>query len=311
MNKVSVEKFTHPHWGECIKVSNGSIEFVMTVEVGPRIIRLARVGKENELYEDIKGESCTKHQDYTKFWGGKGWLNLGGHRFQHSPEAMPRTYIPHDLPICYECLKDGVTVSTDIERIGIQNRITATMNVNGEITIKHTAKNISQWPMEFAPWCITVFEQGGLAVIPVSQKSTGFLPNRTLMLWPYSNAGDSRFEMDSRYIYMTTSSEGDAENVNSFKLGTNCDEGFAMYFNHNNLFVKKFDYVNGENYPDNGCNFECYTNFRIMELESLGSLKKLDPGEEAEHTEIWNLFCDVEKPDSTEKIDELVKKFIN
>ncbi len=310
MNGVKVEKFTHNHWGECVKVSNSEIEFVMTVEIGPRIIRLAKVGGENEFYEDIKGESCTVDEEYTRFWGGKGWMNIGGHRFQHSPEAMPRTYIPHNLPIDYKLLEDGVTVSVDIQKIGIKNTITATMAPSGDIKLIHTAKNISRWTMEFAPWCITVFEQGGLEVIPVCQKATGYLPTKTLMLWPYSNAKDSRFEMDNKYIYMTTLPKGDAENVNAFKLGTNCENGFVMYFNHNNLFVKKFDYIDGANYPDNGCNFESYTNFRIMELESLGPMVSLKPGESVEHIEDWNLFCDVEKPNSSDEIDEIVKKYI-
>ena len=32
MGKVIVEKFKHEHWGECVKVTNGEIEFVIKTE---------------------------------------------------------------------------------------------------------------------------------------------------------------------------------------------------------------------------------------------------------------------------------------
>ena len=131
MAKVTVEKFNHEHWGKCVKVTNGEIEFVMTVESGPRIIRLAKVGGPNELVEDIKGEAFVEHPELEKFWGIKKWMNMGGHRLWQSPEAMPRSYIPHTLPIDYEILENGVTVSVNIEKLGVRNVMTATMEENG------------------------------------------------------------------------------------------------------------------------------------------------------------------------------------
>ncbi len=310
MAKVTAAKFTHDHWGECVRVTNGEIEFVMTVEIGPRIIRLAKVGGSNELFEDINCEAYTEDERIEQLWGTPKWLNMGGHRFWHSPEDMPRTYIPHDLPIKYEVLTNGVTTSVDVEKIGVRNVMTATMEDNGDIKIEHRATNISRWDMEFAPWCISVFEQGGLEVIPVSQKDTGFLSNRTLMIWPYTNIKDKRFNMGNKYICITTSPEGDGENPNALKIGINNEDGYAMYFNHGNLFVKRFEYDENATYPDNGCNFETYTNFKIMEIESLGPIARLKQGETTKYVEKWNLFCNVEKPETIEDIHKAVAKYI-
>ena len=44
-----------------------------------------------------------------------------------------------------------------------------------------------------------------------------------------------------------------------------------------------------ENHPDNGCNFELYLAKDFMELESLGVVTTLRPGEAATHTETWQL----------------------
>ncbi len=310
MAKVSVEKYKHDHWGDCVKVTNGEIEFVMTVEMGPRIIRLATVGGPNELVEDIKGEAFAVNKALNELWGIDRWENMGGHRLWHSPESMPRTYIPHNLPIEYEILDNGVTVSVDVEKIGIRNVIKATMDDSGNMEIAHYCTNISQWDMEFAPWCVTVFNHGGLEVFPTSKKNTGFLSNRTIQMWPYSDVKDKRFDMDNKYIYMTTSPEGDEKNSNAFKIGINNEDGYAMYFNNGNLFVKRFEYEDGEIYPDNGCNFESYTNFKIIEIESLGPITFLQPGETVEYVEKWNLYRGVKKPESVEEIDEIVKKYI-
>ena len=83
-----------------------------------------------------------------------------------------------------------------------------------------------------------------------------------------------------------------------------------MYFNHGNLFVKKFDYDENATYPDNGCNCESYTNFKIMEIESLGPVTHLKPGETVSFVEKWNLFCGVEKPKTAEEVDKMVERFV-
>ena len=43
----------------------------------------------------------------------------------------------------------------------------------------------------------------------------------------------------------------------------------------------------GANYPDDGCNFETYTNHEMLEIESLGPLVTLAPGESSAHQERW------------------------
>ena len=310
MNTVKVEKCNHDNWGECIKVSNGLIEFVATVEMGPRIIRLGKVGGPNELFDDPAKEAFVEHEELEKFWGSNRFYNMGGHRLWHSPENMPKTYLDNNAPITYEILPNGVKIDTDYEKLGLRNTIYATMEADGEITIDHHVTNIGDCDIEFAPWAITIFALGGLGVTPVSKIDTGFLSNRTLMMWPYTNAADKRFKMDNKYVYITTDSTGDTENVNAFKIGTNNVDGYAMYFNHNNLFVKKFDYDENAKYPDNGCNSETYTNFRLMEIESLGAIQNVKPGETAKHTEKWYLYLNVDMPQTTEQIDEIVEKYV-
>jgi hypothetical protein len=59
----------------------------------------------------------------------------------------------------------------------------------------------------------------------------------------------------------------------------------------------------GAKYPDSGCNFEVFTDEDSLELETLGPLRNLEPGETAEHIERWWLFKDVEAGESESWID--------
>lgn len=311
MSKITVEKNFSNLWGDCIKVSNGETEFVATVEMGPRIIRFGKVGGPNELFEDPAKEAFVEHEELEKFWGNRRYYNMGGHRLWHSPEDMPKTYLNNYAPITYEILSNGVKIESEYKEISLKNTIIATMSDDGELNVKHYVTNIGSKKVELAPWAITILALGGLEVIPTSQRETGFLSNRSLMIWPYADVKDKRFNMSNKYICMTTDDKGDTENVNAFKIGINNVDGYAMYFNHNNLFIKRFEYEENGNYPDNGCNFETYTNFRLMEMESLGKIQEINPGESVTHTEIWNLYTDVKMPETEEEIDMIVEKYIN
>ena len=82
--------------------------------------------------------------------------------------------------------------------------------------------------------------------------------------------------------------------------------------NKGQFFVKRFDYLENAKYPDNHCNCECFTNFFMMEVESLGELKVLRKGESVSHDEWWNLFECGESFDrkSEESIDKFLTKQI-
>ena len=228
MSKIFIEKIKSELWGKCIKVSNGETEFVATVEMGPRIIRLGKVGGPNELFEDSTKGAFVEHEELKKFWGKRRFYNMGGHRLWHSPENMPKTYLDNYNPIKYEILSNGIKLISDYSKIGLRNTIVATMDDNGEITMEHYVTNIGEGDIEVAPWAITIFALGGLEIIPTSQIDTGLLSNRRIVVWPYTDVTDKRFKMDNKYIYMTTDSYGDTENVNAFKIGINNVDGFAL-----------------------------------------------------------------------------------
>jgi hypothetical protein len=75
------------------------------------------------------------------------------------------------------------------------------------------------------------------------------------------------------------------------------------------VFLKKAPYQEGKHYPDYGCNFEVYTAGNFIEVESLGHLHTLAPGQAAEHTERWTLTREVKigASDSEAQVEAALK----
>jgi len=112
------------------------------------------------------------------------------------------------------------------------------------------------------------------------------LPARPLVLWNYTDLSDSRLKLGRRFIRVTT----DPANERPTKLGVLNTLGWTAYQVDGALFIKRYPYADGARYPDMGCNYETFTKGTFLELESLGPLARLEPGESATHTERWYLF---------------------
>ena len=90
------------------------------------------------------------------------------------------------------------------------------------------------------------------------------------------------------------------------KAGILVKDGWAAYAREGHLFVKSFDFTPGAIYPDFGCNVELFTNADMLEVESLGPLITLEPGQATEHVERWWLFKGVASPADDAEVGEYV-----
>ena len=60
-------------------------------------------------------------------------------------------------------------------------------------------------------------------------------------------------------------------------------------------------------HPDLGCSFETFTNADMLELETLGPMTRLAPGESVTHTERWSLHGGVRMEKWTdEELDSVI-----
>lgn len=285
--EVKVEKVTYMNLANCYKLSNGTVEVIVTTDVGPRVIRYGFPGGQNLLAE--MPDTVVK----TDFGDWKPW---GGHRLWHAPEVIPRTYSPDNTPIEFKKVgSSGIQLIQPVEpKTGIAKEMTVTLDPQGSgVTIAHKLINRGVWAAELAPWALTIMSGGGVTIIPQEPYKSHddyVLPARPLVLWHYTDLGDPRWTWGKKYIRLRT----DANLAEPQKVGMANKQGWAAYSLNKDLFIKRFPYVEGAAYADYGCNCETYTAGTFMEVETLGPLQRLEPGQSAEHTERWYLFKNVE-----------------
>jgi hypothetical protein len=269
----------------CLLLSNGTAEVVVTTDVGPRVLHYGLNGAQNVLGE------CPETSVRTE-WGE--WKPWGGHRLWTAPEASPRSYHPDNDAVAAEAVGErGVRLSPPAEaRAGVQKELTVELDAAGAgVTLRHRVTNRGAWRVELAAWALTIMRDGGEVFIP--QEPYGphpehLLPARPLVLWPYTDMSDPRLRFGRRLVRVRS----DAGLPAPQKLGVANKLGWAAYVSGGTLFVKRFGYEEGARYPDLGCNNEVFTAGSFIELESLSKLVGLEPGESIEHVERWSLFED-------------------
>lgn len=306
---VKIREIEFENFGKCIEISNGKTDVVITKEIGPRIIRVGLVGKENVMFNDINRENITEHEDMEKHYGkGAKWTNYGGHRLWVSPESMPETYFPDDKPVKVELIENGaVFIQEEQPMNGVACKYSVEMSEDGEITVTHYVKNISNEEKRCSAWAITVLNRGGLEIIPNNDVDTGLLPNRRIVAWPYTNLADERLYLGKDFITLQQDSIDQ-----SFKLGLDLHKGTALYAYKDTVFVKKYDHKEGAEYDDFGVSFETYTNSEILEMETIGTVHYLKPNETATHVEKWSVYENIGTPNRKDEtaIGDFVKRYI-
>ncbi len=277
------ELISYGKWRRNLRLSNGLIELVVTLDVGPRILRCGFVGERNlfgEFPEQL-GKS-----------GEKKWMIRGGHRLWVAPEKKPHTYEPDNGPVEFRRVRGGVRViGTPGPLTGIRKTIEIRLDPkSARVAVTHVLTNAGRKPVECAAWALSVMAARGVAVIPLpplvahDQRVT---PNQNWSLWGYTDLSDPRISIKPPFLQV-----GQDPKRGPTKLGLAVREGWASYWVDGYLFVKRFVRDDRRTYPDGNVNFEVYTDKRILELETLGPLTVLKPSRSVKHEEEWLLFRD-------------------
>jgi len=270
---------------DCDRLSNGTVDVVVPTAFGPRIMRYGFVGQENVLGE-ADARSATELGE---------WNARGGHRLWHAPEGNPRSYSPDNAPVQRDVAGNTIRLRQAVEpQVGIQKEIAVSLDPAGtHVTVRHVLTNRNLWPVELAPWAMTIMNGGGTVILPqepYGDHAHNLLPVRPLALWAYTDLSDPRFAIGPKYIRLRVM----AGRNEPQKIGIGNRQGWAAYHRGRILFVKRFPYDEAARYPDFGSNCETFVRGSFVEVETLGPLQRLVPGASAEHIEHWYLFPDVE-----------------
>ena len=284
-----IEKCTFQGIPDCVRLSDQTIEIVVSTVFGPRIIGAGFAGGQNFM-KLFSGQI----ENYQK----NEWQSYGGHRFWVAPEVYPRTYVIDNQPVACSFSEDGIILTPCNETDnGIQRQLKISL-ADGKVMVDHILKNTGRWTIEAAAWGITVLAAGGKAVIPQEPYAPGgtgpdgkLQPVRPVSLWSYTDMSDARLHWGSRFIEV----DENGGSGKPLKIGTYTSSGLAAYQLNNEYFVKFFPALEGSRYPDFGCNCEIYTEKGMCEVESLSPLYRIEPEETVIHREEWGFYR--EKPD--------------
>ncbi len=263
-------------------ISIGNITLGIATDIGPRILYIASEKRPKlNLFGVLPELGVQTPEGF--------WRIYGGHRLWSSPEMMPRSYSLDDKPVKIDVKDNSVTVSGNPEEGNfIQKEITIRPAANGGVEVVHAIRNIGRWPIRLACWALSVMRQSGFAIIPIKPSKVdkeGLLPDRHLSLWPYTDLSDERLVLDGECLFVRQNPKIERP----FKIGATANPTWTAYWIDGVAFVKQFSEVAGD-YPDYGCNVEVYTNAGMLELETVGPLKMLNPSEFTQHTETWKIF---------------------
>ncbi|MDD4690049.1 MAG: hypothetical protein PHE51_09930 [Eubacteriales bacterium] len=305
MKPVFITTEKYGQYGNVVKLSNGIIEMLVTIDVGPRIIRFGFVGKDNILFEDTQDLISRETKDMDVFGEGSVWHIYGGHRLWSSPEISPRTYYPDNEPVEYEELKNGVRFTPPVQKwTNLQMVMDIVFKSDKKMVVKHRIINKGAWDIELAPWALTVCKAGGVEYIPFPKRQPELLPNRNIGVWSYTNLQDERIHLGKEFMSL----KADPNVKGKVKLGLNNEEGYALYFIDGDLFAISYDTVADGCYPDGGMSYETYTKGSMLEMETLGELELLGPDDSVELEEKWQLFDSIPLPENEKQLKELVSK---
>jgi hypothetical protein len=284
-----MEKLEYDGHPGCIKLTNGTVEVVVTTASGPRLLFYGFVGGDNAL--GVAPDAAVDTEYGT-------WRAIGGHRLWHAPENNPRSYVPDDEPLDVEELGERwVRLVQPVEKqTGVQKEMTLALADEGTaLTVEHVLTNHGPWGIDLAPWALTILngEGGGTVILPqepYKSHNEELLPARPMVLWHYTDLSDPRWQIGPRLLRLRV----DATRPEPQKLGIADKQGWAAYARSGLLFVKRFGFDDTSVYPDEGSTCETYTAGSFVELETLAPVFHVLPGDYAEHTELWYLFDDVD-----------------
>jgi hypothetical protein len=303
-SKVRAEEIEFGNWKKAFSVSNDAVQLVVSTEVGPRILFYGFRGEENEFHE-------IPH--HSGRGGDRIFRVYGGHRLWVSPEVA-RTYYADNFPVSVRRRGKSFVFTAPPESeppgTNLQKEIEIKLADAGpQVTVTHRIRNLGARATRMAPWALTMMAGGGKAILPLPLRAPisaeRLLPEGVLALWCYTDLADPRWRIGTNYIQLRQ----EWNSASKFKeqmTGIFNPHGWGVYFRNGHLFVKKAEAETGAKYPDFGCNFELYTDRHALELETLGPLRSLKPGETAEHEERWWLFKDVRAGESERWIDSVI-----
>ena len=302
---ADIERIDYKGWSQVQLITTDHLEAIVVHEVGPRILSVALPGRHN-MFRELP--------DQMGLTGGDEFRLYGGQRLWSAPEENTAfTYYPDNGPAEVSATGDGTwTVTAPVEQgNNVQKELALTPAADqASMQVVHRITNRGADAIRLSPWAISAMNLHGTAIVPLPPYGSHDdfkAPVSNLALWAYTDLTDPRWTVGDKYVLLRQ----DAVAGTPQKLGFQVGQGWSAYVLDEVLFVKTFAAQAGAEYPDLNSNVEIYTDAHFLEVETLGPLSTLAPGETATQTETWYLVPGIPTPACDDDVDRDVMPVVS
>src|ERR1700683_4299461 len=153
-----IQEIPYAGWKRNLRIQGQTTELVLTLDVGPRIIRYAFHQGKNVFAE------------FPEQMGGTGeleWMIRGGHRVWTAPEA-DHSYAPDNDPVTWKKLGEAAVeiVQPQNKAFGFQRTLQVELLDHEVVRIRHFLTNTGNKAVDLSTWVLSVMAPGGVALIP-------------------------------------------------------------------------------------------------------------------------------------------------
>lgn len=273
----------------CYELSIGKQKLVVTTDFGPRVLYLSIGDSGNILFFDK--DKKLKYKD---------WYVYGGHRLWTSPETAA-TYDPDNDPCQVEEKGGKLSVSHFDKKLEF-SRTMIFSEQNDRFCVEHVITNKSEVLFPGAIWALTCVLPQGITFFPWGTPDEWKV--KKAVYWQKwmthgSNLASKQWiQGPDLFMIKPTGEEG--------KVGTAGWEGFIGVTAKGYTFIKKFDRLPTNDYPDDNCAIQCYTCDKFIELETLSPNTVFRPNVPVRHKEEWILSAKEVNPENGAEVRKLL-----
>jgi hypothetical protein len=303
--KVTVTREAYDGFTDAWKLSNGIVDVVVVPDIG-RIMAFEWTGRPetSPLYNDPiwtgkspapmpnPNDPKTYPTEWHNYGGNKVWASPQSEWPKHQPVVWPPDPFLDTGPYHVQRLPNGVRLTGPVSPyFGVR--------LIREITLKAGLPQISlrdTFIKAVGGLNHAAFPIGLWSISQVKGNSTIYLPLNKQGLFPgigYTSLINGAKPLPNWRTHGSVLSVTRPSGVGT-KVGVDDTAGWAACLYHANLlFSVRSVRVPGTVYPDHGCSAEVYTNGSdveaYMELETLGPLVTLKPGQTLSRSIVWRL----------------------
>jgi len=280
---VSVERISYHGWSDCYLIANGRVEAVIVPAIG-RVMQLRLVGDaEGAFWENRALDGQLRDV------ASNDWINFGGDKCWPAPQALWVEHQGRDWPPPAAFSARQVTASTSDcgvvlkspEDSGFGIEVVRQIELDAEKPVLRIATEyhkLTGGAVRVGIWTITQMREPERVCILLSATSkfaAGFI---RLM-----SAEPADLKIEGRLLSLRRHQR------QHVKVGT---DGSSMAWLGPNCVVRIDAEIRPGEYPDGGCSTEVYTcpdPLQYVELETLGPLATMNPGDRIEQTTVYTV----------------------